>query len=264
MIHPTAIVHAKARIDSSVTVGPFAVIDQDVTVGSGCWIGPHVHLTGRTTIGINNKFHAGCVIGDAPQDFKYQGDATGLCIGDNNVFREHVTVHRSNKMTEETTLGSENYLMAHSHVGHNGRIGSQVTIANGALLGGHVEVGNRALISGNCLIHQFVRVGTLALMQGGSAASKDVPPYTVARGTNRICGLNIVGLRRAGLTNEERLELKKVYHTLFRSGLNLRAAIEVAKREFKSDSARVLIDFVSGSKRGICGQVKGAEKLDDL
>jgi UDP-N-acetylglucosamine acyltransferase len=252
MIHSTSVIHPKAQLDSSVSVGPYAVIDEEVVLGPHCRIGPHVYLTGATTVGAHNQFHAGCVIGDAPQDLKYAGDATRLKIGDHNVFREHVTVHRSNKVAEETIIGSSNFLMAHSHLGHNAVLGNQIILANGALVGGHATVGDQAFISGNCLVHQFVRVGTLALMQGGSAISKDLPPFTVARGDNGICGLNTVGLRRAGFTGEQRLELKLLYHALFRSGKNLRAALAAGQSEFSSGPARTLLEFVAASKRGIC------------
>jgi UDP-N-acetylglucosamine acyltransferase len=252
MIHPTAIIHPRAEVDPTVEVGPYAVIDEHVLIGPGCVVGPHVHLTGRTAIGTGNRFHAGCVIGDAPQDLKYQGEPTGLRIGNANVFREHVTVHRSNRLGEETAIGSNNFLMAHCHVGHNARIADHVIVVNGALLAGHAEVHDRAFISGNCLVHQFARVGTLALMQGGSAISKDLPPYTVARGGNRICGLNTVGLRRAGYTAAERLELKQLYHALFRSRGRLRDALTAARREFTSGPAQVLIEFVESSTRGLC------------
>jgi UDP-N-acetylglucosamine acyltransferase len=208
-----------------------------------------------TTLGTRNHFHAGCVIGDAPQDLKYQGEPTGLRIGDDNVFREHVTVHRSNKIGEETVIGSHNFLMAHSHVAHNCHLGNQVILANGALLGGHVTVNDRAFISGNCLVHQFCRVGTLALMQGGSAISQDLPPFTIAQGDNGICGLNVVGLRRAGFTAEQRLELKQLYHALFRRGQNLRDAAGAARKNFLSPAAVVLLDFLTGAKRGVCADV---------
>ena len=125
-------------------------------------------------------FHAGSVIGDAPQDLKYQDEPTRLRIGDRNVFREHVTVHRSNSLDTETVIGSDNFLMVNAHVGHNCMLGNHVIMANGVLLAGHVEVGDRAFISGNCLVHQFCRIGTLALMQGGAAISQDLPPFTVA------------------------------------------------------------------------------------
>lgn len=252
MIHPSAIIHPGAQIGPSTSIGPCAVIDENVMLGSNCWIGPHVHLTGHTTIGVGNRFYAGCVIGEAPQDLKYADEPTRLSIGDHNIFREHVTVHRSNKSSEDTFIGSNNYLMVNSHVGHNARIGNHVVVANGALLGGHAFIGDRAFISGNCLVHQFVRIGTLSLMQGGSAASKDLPPYTVARGVNGICGLNTVGLRRAGFSREERLELKQLYHALFRSNSKLRQALKEAETQFLSSGARILIDFVASTKRGIC------------
>lgn len=251
MIHPTAVIHPKAQLDSTVTVGPCAVIDEGVTVGAHCRVGPHVYLTGGTAVGAHNQFFAGCVIGEAPQDLKYNGEPTRLRIGDHNIFREHVTVHRSTRLGEETVLGSHSFLMAHCHVGHNSALGDHVILANGVLLAGHVTVADRAFLSGNCLVHQFVRVGTLALMQGGSAISKDLPPFTVAQGGNDICGLNTVGLRRAGFSAAQRLELKRLYHALFRSGQNLRTALAEAQKEFTSEAARTLLDFIAASKRGV-------------
>lgn len=252
MIHPTAIVHPKAKVDPTTRVGPYAVIDEHVVVGPGCIIGPHVHLTGVLEVGARNQFHTGCVIGDAPQDLKYKGEPTRVRIGDDNVFREHVTVHRSTKPEEATVVGSHNFLMVNSHVGHNCVLGDHIILANGALLGGHVSVDDRAFISGNCMIHQFVRVGALSMMQGGTPISKDLPPFAVAYSVNLLCGLNIVGLRRAGLTPEERLELKKAYRMLFRSGLNVRAAVAVAQKEFVRGPAKTFVDFIAASKRGVC------------
>ena len=252
MIHSTAVVHPRAEVHSSSRIGPYAVIDEAVVLGPGCELGPHVHLTGHTIIGAGNRFHAGSVIGDAPQDLKYKDAPTRLRIGDHNHFREHVTVHRSNKPEEETRIGSHNFFMASSHVGHNSSVASHVIVANGALLGGHVSVADRAFISGNCLLHQYVRVGTLALMQGGAAISKDLPPYCIARGDNGLCGLNIVGLRRAGLTAGQRLELRRLYHLLFRSGRLLRHAVDEARHEFASETARAVLDFVAASRRGLC------------
>lgn len=265
MIHPTAIIHPKAKLDSTVRVGPFAVIDEDVQLGANCVVGPHVYLTGIAKIGANNAFHAGCVIGDAPQDLKYRNEPTGLRIGDNNVFREHVTVHRSTKTDGETIIGSRNFLMQHSHVAHNCVIGNDTIIASGALLGGHALVQDRAFISGNCLVHQFCRVGTLAMMQGGSAISTDLPPFCILSRTrqNLLCGLNIVGLRRAGISAPERLELKKLYRHLFRSGKNLREAVAEAQKLFSNQSAKILLEFVAGAKRGICVDIRGAGKNDE-
>lgn len=251
MIHPTAIIDTKAELDSTVQVGPYAVIDGGVRLGAHCTVGPHAYLTGQTTLGRNNQIHAGSVIGDAPQDLKYSGEPTRVHIGDHNVLREHFTVHRSNHPEGETVIGSHNFLMAHSHVGHNTVVGDHVIMANGALLAGHVVVQDRAVISGNCLVHQFVRVGELSLMQGGSAISKDLPPYTVARGDNGMCGLNVIGLRRAGLKPEERLELKKLYHALFRSRSKLKDALASARKIYTTEAACLVMEFVEHASRGI-------------
>lgn len=263
MIHPTAVIHPKAKLDSTVQVGPYVVIDEDVEIGARCIIGPHVYMTGVTKIGADNRFHAGCVIGDAPQDLKYDGAPTGLRIGDLNVFREHFTVHRSNKPGEETVIGSNNFIMQHSHVAHNCLMGDHVILAGGALLAGHVVVQDRAFISGNCLVHQFTRVGTLAMMQGGSAISMDLPPFTVASQAlgNCMCGLNIVGLRRAGFTPEQRQELKELYRALFRNGENLRIALFDAQKKYSSATARAFLDFVASAKRGVCSDAGAAEGM---
>ena len=255
MIHPTAVIHPKAKLDSSVKVGPYTVIDEGVEIGPRCVIGPHVYITGVTTIGAENQFHAGCVIGDAPQDLKYDGTPTRLRIGDKNVFREHFTVHRSTKPDSETVIGSNNFLMQNAHIGHNCVMGNHVILAGGALLAGHAVVQDRAFISGKFLVHQITRVGTLAMMQGGSAISKDLPPFCIAFHQNEICGLNIIGLRRAGFTAAERLELKTAYRELFRSGKNLRSAVAEAKSKFTTGPAGTLVDFVATAKKGVCSDV---------
>lgn len=262
MIHPTAIISSQAEVDPSVEVGPYAVIDAGVKLGAGCKVGPHVYLTGQTSIGANNVFHASCVIGDAPQDLKYKGELTRLRIGDGNTFREHVTVHCSNKLEEDTVIGSHNLLMVHCHLGHNVVLGNHCIVANGALLSGHVVVGDRAFISGNCMVHQFVRIGPLALMQAGSAISQDLPPYCVARGKNGICGLNTIGLRRNGFAPEERLQLKQAYHALFRSRERRVEALEKARARFDLPAVRLLIDFVATTKRGICADTGLAAEAD--
>ncbi len=262
MIHPTAVIHPKAKLDSSVTVGPYAVIDEAVEIGPRCVIGPHVYITGVTTIGAENHFHAGGVIGDAPQDLKYDGAPTRVRIGDKNVFREHFTVHRATKPEGETVIGSNNFIMQHAHVAHNCVLGDNIILASGALLGGYAIVHDRAFISGNCLVHQFARIGTLAMMQGGSAVSKDLPPFTVSLHQNEICGLNIIGLRRAGFTSGQRLQLKAAYRLLFRSGKNLRAAVVEAQSQFPDGPAHTLVDFVAAAKRGVCSHVRGRKETD--
>ena len=261
MIHPTAIIHPGAELAADVEVGPCAVIDEGVVLGAGCRVGPHVHLTGCTTIGQGNVFHAGCVIGGPSQDLKYKGEPTRLRIGDHNTFREHVTVNRSSGPEEDTVLGHQNLLMACSHVGHNTVIGNHARLANGALLGGHVTIEDYAIVSGNAMVHQFIRVGTLAMMQGGAGISKDLPPFTMARGNNAICGLNIIGLRRAGFTAEQRLELKRAYRLLFRSSLPLRAALVAAAERFTSGPSRVLVEFVAASERGVCADISRGRRV---
>jgi len=253
MIHKTAIIHPKAKLDTTVQVGAYAVIDEGVEIGAHCVVESHTYFTGNTKIGAHNQFHAGCVIGDAPQDLKYKGEPTRLRIGDHNIFREHFTAHRSTTMEGETVIGSHNFFMASSHVGHNAAVGNHVILVNGALLGGHTAVYDRAFISGNCLVHQFCSVGTLAMMQGGASVTQDLPPFTTAAyGVNKLCGLNIVGLRRAGFTPEQRLELKKIYHLIFRRKKNLASAIEEVQKKFSSHAAKTVVDFVLRSKRGVC------------
>jgi UDP-N-acetylglucosamine acyltransferase len=259
MIHPTAIIHPGAKLGSNVSIGPYAIIDDKAEIGDECQIASHVVIYSGSKVGPRNKFHSGCVIGDSPQDLRFKGESTGVVMGADNVIREHVTIHRSNNPAEPTKIGSNNLLMAGSHLGHNAEIGNHLIIANGALLAGHVKVADQVFISGNCLVHQFVRIGRLALMQGGSAISKDLPPYTIARGDNKISGLNIIGLRRAGFSSEVRLELKRLYHALFRRNLRFHEAVENARAEFHSEAALALLDFVATSKRGICSSRKKTE-----
>lgn len=250
-IHPSAVVHPSAQLGQGVIVGPFAVIDEHVIVGDACRIGPHTHLTGHTILGKRNRVHSGAVIGDAPQDLKYTDAPTRLRIGDDNVFRENATVHRSNKLEEDTVIGDGNFFMVNCHIGHNCLIGSGNIIANGALIAGHVTLADRTFISGNCVIHQFCRVGRLAMMQGTAGISKDLPPFCVARGPNGMCGLNTVGLRRAGFSSEQRLALRRLYHHLFRTRDRLRVALESARAAFTDPACVELLDFVAASRRGI-------------
>lgn len=265
MIHPTAVIHPKARLDSTVVVGPYAVIDEHVTVGPHCTLGPHVYLTGHTTIGAHNHFHAGCVVGNAPQDLKYKGAPSRLRMGDHNIIREHVTLNRATTLEEDTVIGSHNLLMHHCHVAHDVALGDHIIMANGSMLAGHVMVGDRAVISGNCMVHQFVRIGSLSMMQGGTAITQDLPPFCVAHGLNVLVGLNTIGLRRAGFTDEQRLELRKLHRLLFRDPGLLRERIAKARKEFNSKPTRLLIDFVAApSKRKLCSPDRTKRDEDEL
>jgi UDP-N-acetylglucosamine acyltransferase len=263
MIHPTALISPQAKLDSSVQVGPYAIIDAGVELGAGCIVGPHVYLTGLLTVGAGNRFHAGCVIGDAPQDLKYDGTPTRVRIGDHNVFREHVTVHRATKPEGETVIGSNNLFMANVHIGHNSHVHNHVILANGVLLAGHVTIFDRAFLSGNAAVHQFVRVGTLAMMQGLSGVTQDLPPFAVSKAMNEMCGLNIVGMRRAGINAADRLEVKKLYRELFRSGKNLRTAVAEAQGKFTGEPAKTMLAFIAESKRGVVADSGGASGDND-
>ena len=251
MICSTAMVHPNAKIHPTVKVGPYAVIGEFVELGAGCEVGAHVCLMGHTYAGEKNIFWAGSMIGGAPQDIKYKGEPTRLIIGNGNVFREMATVHVSNCLDEETRIGDEGLFMINSHIGHNAVIGNRVIIANGALVAGHVQIGDRAFISGNVTLHQFVRIGELAIVQGLSAMSCDVPPYVTACDRNAMAGLNSVGLRRAGIPLQARMELKQLYKLLFRSHLKRKEALAKAEECFHSEQAKRMIEFVKSSKRGI-------------
>jgi len=168
------------------------------------------------------------------------------------VIREHVTLHRSNTLEEDTVIGSGNFFMAHSHVGHNAAIGNDNIFANGALIGGHAEIANRVFLSGNCAVHQFVRVGTLAMMQGNAAVSQDLPPYTMSFGVNKLCGLNIVGLRRAGFNAEQRRELNIHYKRIFVEGNNVGATVTEALASQPGNKVREMLEFIAASTRGVC------------
>lgn len=232
-------------------------------MGSGCRLGPGVYLTGRTRIGEGNVFHAGCVMGDAPQDLKYAGAATGLVIGSHNVFREHCTIHRSNQLEEETVIGSGGLFMASSHVGHNAVVGNKVILANGSMVGGHAIIGDNAFLSGNCMVHQFVRIGRLALMQGGAGISLDLPPFAIATGKNMICGLNTTGLRRAGMSAMERNALKRLYRLLFRGEGLWRDRLVRAREGHATPACLELIAFSESSKRGLCADCGRSAESDE-
>lgn len=255
-IHPTAIVDPKAELGEHINVGPYVVIDGNVRLGDHCQLGPHVYLTGHTQIGKNNTFHAGCVIGGPPQDISYRDEPTKTIIGDRNTFREHVTIHRSNSEVETTEVGSENFLMASSHVGHNARLGNQNVLANGTLIAGHAIIADKVIFGGNTAVHQFVRIGRLAMLQGNSAVSQDLPPFLINSRVNELSGLNVIGLRRAGIDAEDRQQLKRLYHLLFRQGHPLNHALKLAKETFKASVCRELIDFISASQRGICNKLR--------
>ena len=250
--HPTAIIDAKAEIDDDVTVGPYTIIEGPVRIGSGTRIMAHAHISGNTQMGCDNEVHIGAVIGHLPQHLSYEGCKSGTVIGDRNVFREYVTVHRSWEEGGKTKIGNDNFLMGLSHIAHDCIVGNKVIIANGALLGGHVEIEDRAFLSGNAMFHQFVRVGAIAMVSGGAAVTKDVPPYCTAVGRTSVVGINVIGLRRAGISAESRKQIQEAFKIFFRSGLNAKNALK--KIEFLEECEEVakFVEFIKNSKRGIC------------
>jgi UDP-N-acetylglucosamine acyltransferase len=252
MIHPTAVVGAEAEIDSTASVGPFVVIDGPVRIGPGTELMAHVVVRGATTIGARNVVHAGVVLGGEPQDLGFRGGTTYLRIGDDNVFREHAQAHRGTAPESATVIGNGNYFMQNAHVAHNCRIADGAIVAGGALLAGYVELADRAFVSGNCVVHQHVRIGTLALMRGLSRTSRDVPPFCVVDGTHTVRGVNVVGLRRAGFDAARIAAVRRAVARLFARPANLARALEELERDETTDDVRHLIAFVRASKRGVC------------
>lgn len=251
-IHPTALVDPRAQIDPEADIGPYVVIDGQVRIGRGTRVLAHAVLTGWTDIGEDNVIHMGAVIGHEPQDFSYAQQKTFLQIGHRNVFREHSQVHRGTTEGSTTYIGNDNYLMQNAHVAHNCHIGNQVIIAGGALLAGHVQVEDRAFVSGNCVVHQFVRIGTLALLRGLSRTSRDVPPFCIMDGTHTVRGLNSIGLRRAGFSREQIRALRTVFSRLFQHKVNMQREVEVLRQEPCSPAVLTLLDFIQQSERGVC------------
>jgi UDP-N-acetylglucosamine acyltransferase len=254
-IHPSAVIEDGAHIGDGVEVGPFAYIASGARIGDNCKIGPHTTIYGYTTLGMGCRVHAGAVLGDLPQDFGFEDGDSSVRIGDGCLIREGVTVHRGSKPGTETVIGDHCMLMAFSHFAHNVQLEPDVIVANGALLGGYVSVGSRAFISGNVAVHQFARVGRLAMLGGGAMISKDVPPFCTIRPAmeNVVGGLNVIGMRRAGLLPADRSDVKAAFKTLYRSGLNVSQARERIGEQFPSGPGREFYDFVLASERGICG-----------
>jgi UDP-N-acetylglucosamine acyltransferase len=256
-IHPTAIISPQARIDPTVDIGPYVIIEDEVTVGPYCRIYPHVFINGYTTIGAHNEIHAGAIIGDLPQDLAFKDCRSYVRIGDHNVIREGVTIHRGTTPETATEIGNHCYLMAFSHVAHNCRLADHIKLANGALLAGHVHVGEGSFISGMGLVHQFVRIGRLCMIAGGTRVIQDIPPFMMAWRESEVVGINRVGLKRAGVPSGEIMTLRAAYRLLFRSGQPFRKAFERLQADAASDLVRELIAFLQApSKRGISGPPK--------
>ena len=251
-VHPTASVSDDAEIGDEVVVGPQCIVGPGVKLGQGCILDAGVIIESNTTVGDHTHIHARGVIGGAPQDLKYSGEATHLEIGTNCRIREFVTINRGTAASGKTVIGNDVYLMAYVHVAHDCVIGDRVMLANSVQLGGHVVIEPGAAVGGLCPVHQFVRIGELAFVGGGSRVPQDVPPFVLAAGSPiRTFGINVVGLKRAGVDRATRLELKSLVRALFNSDRKRSDVIaEFGARDLTRES-RHLLDFLERSDRGV-------------
>jgi UDP-N-acetylglucosamine acyltransferase len=250
-IHPTAIIDATAEIDPTAEIGAYAVVEKNAHIGAGTRLYPHAYVSEGTPLGARCCIHPFAVVGHPPQDMKWKGAPSYTRIGDETVIREHVSIHRGTMPDSTTTIGARCFLMATSHVGHNCIVGDDVPLANGAMLAGHVEVGARAFISGNVVLHQFMRIGELAMIGGNVPLAQDIPPFMLVRFPQVILGPNTIGLRRAGMSPPERLEIKKCYQVIYHSGLLFPRAVERVADMVQTEPGRRLLAFLrSPSKRG--------------
>jgi len=251
-VHPTAIVDDRASLGEGAVVGPWCHIDGEVAIGPNTRLLERVSLKGPLTLGADNVLYPNACVGFAPQDRKFdpEHDGAGVHIGDRNILREGVSIHRATADLP-TSLGHDNYLMANSHVAHDCRVGSHTMFANGALIGGHVHVGDMVILGGNAVLHQFCRVGRLALLSGLSGAGQDIPPFCISYKPRRIGSLNLIGLRRAGLRQHLR-PLKSAFRTFFRLQLPNTVALQRIRDEVGHDPlVAEFVDFIADSQRGI-------------
>ena len=258
--HPTAIVSKKADIDSSVKIGPYAIIEDDVKIAINVVIYARAYICSGTEVGEGTEIHMGAVLGHTPQDLAFEGKKTYLKIGKSNIIREYATIHRGTKEGSSTEIGDNNFLMALSHVGHNCRLGNNVILANGALLAGYVNVEDHAFISGNVVVHQFCSIGRLSMIGGFSGVNKDVPPYMTVRGASHVRSINIVGLRRAKFSRDAIKEIKQSFNLIYKSGLNTGQAVKEIEKLNLGKEVKYLVEFIKNSKRGISQYIVSPEE----
>jgi UDP-N-acetylglucosamine acyltransferase len=255
-VHPTAVVDRTAELAADVSVGPYCVIGSHVQIGRGTRLESHVVIEPYTTLGEDCVVRQGAVLGGPPQDHKYRGERTYLVIGDRNIIREFVTIHRATGEDKATRLGNDNMIMAYSHIGHNAWLGSGIIMANQVGMSGHCLVEDRVVFGGIVGVHQFVRIGKFAMIGGMSKVVMDVPPFHLVDGRPaEVAGLNVLGLRRAGIQPKVRAGLKQAFRLLYRSGLNLTQGIEAAYNEVDPSEERdYLLEFLTNIRRGHAGR----------
>jgi UDP-N-acetylglucosamine acyltransferase len=253
-IHSTAIVDKKAKLAGDIEVGPYAIIGPNTEIRKGAIIGARATIEGYTIIGERTHIFTGAVIGSIPQDLKYKGKKSFLKIGKNNIIREYVTMNPGTEEEASTSVGDGNLFMAYSHVAHDCKIGNGCIIANIGTLAGHVTLEDRVVIGGLAAIHQFTRVGKMAIIGGCSKVVQDIPPFSTCDGNPaRVYGLNLVGVRRAGMSQKAQRELKKAFRILFHSGLALKNSIKKVKKEIGHvEEVEYLLNFLKNSERGVC------------
>jgi len=252
-VAPTARVHPHARIGPQASIGEFAIVEEDVEIGAFCRLEPYVFVKRWTTLGERNEISAGTVLGTDPLDKNFKGQRSYLRIGDGNIIREHYTISRGTQPESVTIIGNGNYIMTSGHIAHNCVIGNNCVIASCALVAGHVHVEDQAFISGGVVIHQYSKIGRLAMIGGNSRVNLDLPPYFLYTDFNaRPNGLNVVGLKRAGFTAEEIAALKSAYRILYRSNLKLNDALALIATDLNTEHTRHLAKFIESSDRGIC------------
>ncbi len=248
-IHKTALISEKAKIHPSVKIGAFSIIDDEVTIDEGSEILSNVHITGKTTIGKNNKIYNGAVIGNIPQDKEYNPlNNTGIIIGDNNIIREYVTIHLSTKDSEYTRIGNRNFLMVGVHVAHDCVIEDDTVIVNNVSLGGHVHVEKKAFISGHVGIHQFCRIGAYSMIGSCEKISQDVVPFmTINDFPARTSGINLVGLKRAEFDEQRRKNIRDAYKIIFRKNKSIKSVISILEKDFKDEDTKQILTFIRNS-----------------
>src|SRR5580698_2755329 len=252
-VAPTACVHPGAQVGPQATIGEYEIVEEDVVIGAHCRIEPYVYVKRWTTLGERNEISAGTLLGTDPLDKNFTGERSYLRIGDGNIIREHYTISRGTQPESATEIGDGNYIMTSGHIAHNCRIGDNTVIASCALVAGHVDVGDQAFISGGVVIHQYSKIGRLAMIGGNSRVNLDVPPFFLYTDFNvRPNGLNLVGLRRAGVSRDEIAALKAAYKILYRSHLKLKDALARIAAELDTEHTRHLVKFIESSERGIC------------
>ena len=252
-IHPTAIVSPKARLAADISIGPYSLIGEQVAIGSATKIGAHCVIEGNTSIGKACEIFTGAVVGSQPQDLKFKGEEVFLEIGDNNIIREYCTLNPGTKEGGKTILGNGNLLMAYSHIAHDCRVGNGCVLANNSTLAGHVKIEDKAVIGGLVAIHQFVRIGMLSIIGGCSKVVQDIPPFSTCDGhPARVYGLNLVGLKRKGISHDAIKHIDRAFKLIFNSGLTPKHALEQVEKEIpKTEEISYLIDFIKNSERGL-------------